>query len=390
MKDKRFLFSGLIAIFLLFGLIAPQAAEAKGIIVNSTTTLAFDPATTTATTCETVDVNVQLNDVVDLTAFHLEITYDRTKVQVLSVVNGGFLTSPTMPDLFEPTNTVDDGTGTGRILWGMAQQGIGGDPMPKSGSGNLITIRLKSLAVTGTTTLDIDGTNSMLVDWPNALEIDFTVIGNIVVTTNGCAPTGLELSPDFVKENELAGTTVGSFSASDGDLDETFTYSFIENTTYPDNDLFTIDDTMLKTTVIFDHEEKDTRLIKVRVTDSTGLSYDKEFAIGILDINEVPIIDPIGPQSIVQNETLIFTATATDPEDATLNWSLGASAPTGSTIDPATGEFSWDTTGFPLGDYIFDVCVSDGVYQVCETITVTVEAVPDPQPIKLYLPLILK
>lgn len=193
-----------------------------------------------------------------------------------------------------------------------------------------------------------------------------------------------------MKENELAGTIVGSFSATDGDSGETFTYSFIEDGTYPDNALFTIDGGMLKTAVIFDHEEDDTRLIKVRVTDSTGLTYDREFNISIVDINEAPIIDPIGLRTVVENETLSFTATATDPEEDALTWSLGAGAPVGATIDPATGAFSWDTTGFALGDYSFEVCASDGVYLVCESITVTIEAAPDPQPIKIYLPLISK
>ena len=390
MKGKNYLLSGLIALFLLFGLIAPQAAEARDIIINATPALSFDPTTATATTCGTVDVNVRVSDVVDLTAYHLEVTYDRTKVQVVEVVNGGFLAAPGMTELYEPTNTVDDGTGTGRLLFGMAQQGTDGNPVPKSGSGNLITITLKAKVAGGSTTFVIDPENSTLIDWPDAFEVEFTVGGDSMVTTTGCAPTGLALSPDFVKENELAGTIVGNFSATDEDVEEIFTYSLIDDGTYPDNSLFTIDGAVLKTAVILDHEEDDTRLIKVRVTDTTELTYDREFSISIMDINEVPIIDPIGLRTVVENETLTFTATATDPEEAALTWSLGESAPTGATINPATGEFSWDTAGFELGDYSFDVCVSDGVYLICETITVTIEVAPDPLPIKIYLPLIYR
>jgi hypothetical protein len=309
-------------------------------------------------------------------------------VQVVEVVNGGFLAAPEMTELYEPTNTVDDGTG--RLLFGMAQQGTDGNPVPKSGSGNLITITLKAKVAGGSTTFVIDPENSTLIDWPDAFEVEFTVGGDSMVTTTGCAPTGLALSPDFVKENELAGTIVGNFSATDEDVEEIFTYSLIDDGTYPDNSLFTIDGAVLKTAVILDHEEDDTRLIKVRVTDTTELTYDREFSISIMDINEVPIIDPIGLRTVVENETLTFTATATDPEEAALTWSLGESAPTGATINPATGEFSWDTAGFELGDYSFDVCVSDGVYLICETITVTIEVAPDPLPIKIYLPLIYR
>jgi len=175
-----------------------------------------------------------------------------------------------------------------------------------------------------------------------------------------------------------------------GILTKTFTYSFIEDETYPDNTLFSIDNAMLKTAVVFDHEEDDIRLIKVRVTDTIGLTYDKELPIDILDINEVPIIDPIEPQTVVPNETLTFTAMATDPEGAALSWSLGEGAPSGASIDPLTGAFSWDTTGFELGEYRFDICVSDGVYLVCETVTVMVKPIPDPLPIKFYLPIIFR
>ena len=387
-KSKRFIvFSVVATLLLIFGLEASQSVRAQ-----TGVTLSFDPVEVTATTCGTVDVNVLVNNVVDLTAYHLEITYDRTKVQVVDVLNGGFLTdSETLPGFYEVTNTTDLASDpTGRILWGMAQRGVGGDPDPKDGSGNLITIRLKSLVATGeTTTLTIDDA-SMLVNWPDAFEVAFTIGGTSVVTTAGCAPTDIGLTPDSVKENELVGTTVGSLSATDGDTAETFTYSFIEDVTYPDNALFTIVGATLKTAVVFDYEEDDSKLIKVRVTDSTGLTFDKEFVINILDINEAPIIDPIGPQTVVVPETLTFTATATDPEDGTLTWSLGAGAPAGADIDPATGEFSWNTTGVEPGVYSFEVCVTDGVYPVCQTITVTVEPSLDPQPFKLYLPLIVR
>ena len=380
---KSMLLSGMIALLLVFGMVGFQGARAQ-----TGVTLSFDPAEIVATTCGEVELSLVVADVPEsspLTAFHLEVTFDPSVVEVISVENGGFLQGDLLE---EPTN--DEGNETGRLIWGVAQQADAGVNAPRSGDGSLIRITLKAKVAGGSTTFAVDAENSLLIDWPDAFEVDFAVGGDGVVTTTGCAPTSLELTPDFVKENELAGTTVGSFSATDEDLDETFTYSFVEDATYPDNALFTIDGAVLKTAVIFDHEEDDIRLIKVRVTDSDGLTYDKELPVDIVDINEIPIIDPIGLLTVVEDETLTFTAVATDPEGATLTWSLGASAPAGASIDPLTGAFSWDTTGFALGDYRFDICVSDGVYLVCETITVKIEAKPDPLPIKIYLPLIYK
>jgi len=376
MKSKTYLLSGLIALFLLFGLITPQAAEARDIIINADTTLDMLPATLTANTCGTVDVNVRVNDVVNLTAYHLEVTYDRTKVSVEEVVNGGFLTdSEALPGLYEPTNTVDDGTGTGRILFGMAQQGTGGDPDPKSGSGNLITIRLKALAGTGTTTLDIDGTTSMLVDWPDAFAIDYTVTGNTTVTLQSCAPTDITLSSEAVDENQPVGTVVGTLSATDPDpLDIIFAYQLVNPVGYPDNASFQIVGNELRTNAIFDYETKNSYQILIRVTGPHGLTYDEAFTIAINDVNEAPVLAAIGNKSVVNTGTLTFTASATDedlPAD-TLTFSL-TNAPATAEIDPATGVFSWTpTVDTDAGTYNATICVSDGELEDCETITITV------------------
>jgi len=382
-RRNYLLIGGMIGLMMFFGLAASQSARAQEGV-----TLSFDLTEVTATTCGNVEISLEVVGVPEtnpLTGYHLEVTFDQSVVEVISVENGGFLQGDLLE---EPTN--DEGNDTGRLIWGVAQQAIDGVNTPHSGNGSLIKITLKAKVAGGSTTFEIDAEKSMLVDWPDAFEVDFTVGGTSVVTTVGCAPTGMELFPQFVKENELAGTTVGSFSATDGDIGETFTYSFVEDVTYPDNALFTIDGAVLKTAVIFDHEEEDTRLIKVRVTDSTGLTFERAFSIHIMDINEIPIINPIGPQSVVEGDTLSFTAQATDPEGATLSWSLGVGAPTGASIGAESGVFSWDTTGVVPGDYTFDICVSDGVYWVCETITVTVAAAPGPQLIGIYLPLIFR
>ena len=186
MKNKTYFLSGLIALFLLFGLIAPQAVEARDIIINTDptpTTLSMSPATGTASICCTSVVEVMVGEATeDLTAYHLEVTYDRTKVQILSVENGGHLAAPGMDELYEPTNTLDDGTGTGRILWGMAQKGVNGDPTPVDGAGGLIKITFQPKVTTGTVTFAIDPEKSLLVDWPDARSIPFSVTNGAVFT----------------------------------------------------------------------------------------------------------------------------------------------------------------------------------------------------------------
>lgn len=93
--------------------------------------------------------------------------------------------------------------------------------IPHSGDGSLIKITLEAKVAGGSTKFVVDAENSMLVDWPDAFEVDFTVVGDREVATAGCAPTGLEHYPDSVNENEIIGTTVGSFIATDADAEET-------------------------------------------------------------------------------------------------------------------------------------------------------------------------
>ena len=113
--------------------------------------------------------------------------------------------------------------------------------------------------------------------------------------------------------------------------------------------------------------------------------------ITVNEVNVDPVLDPIGNQTVVVGETLTFTATASDADlpAQPLTFSLDGSR-TRAKIDPDTGEFNWDTTGALPGDFTFDICVSDGESTVCETIIVTVIEVPDPLPIKIWLPVIFR
>lgn len=128
-----------------------------------------------------------------------------------------------------------------------------------------------------------------------------------------------------------------------------------------------------------------------KVYDGELYSNEATVTITINPVNDAPVLDPIGNQSVIVGEILTFTATASDEDlpAQTLSFSL-VDALTGASINSATGEFSWDTTGVLPGDFTFNVCVSDGQSKICETIIVTVTEVPDPMPFKTYLPIIFR
>jgi large repetitive protein len=101
--------------------------------------------------------------------------------------------------------------------------------------------------------------------------------------------------------------------------------------------------------------------------DSAGATV----SITVAPVNDAPVLAAIGAKSGNELALLSFTATATD-DGSSLGYSL-VGAPSGASIHPTTGVFTWtpsETQG--PGGFTFDVCVSDGSYSDCETITVTV------------------
>jgi len=114
-----------------------------------------------------------------------------------------------------------------------------------------------------------------------------------------------------------------------------------------------------------------------RVVVSDGELSDYEIiTVYVNETNSAPVLDPIGPQTVDEEVELSFTANASDsdiPEQG-LTFSL-VGAPTGANIDGETGEFVWTPEEDQDGAHSFDVCVSDGELEDCETITVTVNEV---------------
>jgi len=363
----------LVALSLLLGFVQTIPVMAKNVIQGTETTIGFDQTTADATTCGTIEVNVVVADVVALTGYHLEMTFEHDKLEVLEVVNGGLLyDEEDRAGLYEPESVLNMGNDTGRLTWGMAQRGVNGDPTPVTGSGNLVTIKLKALATSGTTDLEIDAGKTMLVDWPDAFEIDYTVSGKATISLASCAPTSILLDNNSVNENEPVGTTVGNLTATDPDTGDTITFTL---GTGGDNDSFKIVGNVLQTNAVFDFETKASYTITVRATDAGGAYLDKVFTITVIDVNDAPVLAPIGAKSVVNTETLSFTPTATDEDlpAATLSWSLGTGAPEWVSIDAGNGKVTLTpTVGTAPGTYEATICVSDSELEDCETISITV------------------
>jgi hypothetical protein len=132
------------------------------------------------------------------------------------------------------------------------------------------------------------------------------------------APFGLNLSNNTQQENTSIGSTIGSFTTSDVDSGDTFTYQLHDTANYPDNNSFTLTSAgSLRNGVIFNFEAKTSYTIRVRTTDAGGLTYDGTFTINVTNQNEAPTNINLSSSSISENVptgTTIGTLSATDPD----------------------------------------------------------------------------
>ena len=126
---------------------------------------------------------------------------------------------------------------------------------------------------------------------------------------------------------------------------------------------------------------------EVCVTD-TEYEDCEEITVTVNEVNHAPVLGSVGNKSVVEKSELTFTATATDPDIPANMLTFGlengdaGSVPAGASIVASTGLFSW--TPDSDGTFTFDVCVSDGALEDCETITVTVTEAGIPPDVSAY------
>ncbi len=198
---------------LIFIYVSTFGAQGAGPAQAAATRIEVDTGTGPAKTCEQTQIAVRVHDVADLTAYHLEISYNPDVIEIVSVDNGGFLGEPENDEFYEPTNSWAT---PGEITFGMAQQNTTANPIqPRDGSGDLILITLRARVPNGSTEITIDAENSALVNWPDAMPIAFTV-SNATLETESCPPVAQDQSVTTFEDTEVAITLF----ASDPDGDE--------------------------------------------------------------------------------------------------------------------------------------------------------------------------
>ena len=111
---------------------------------------------------------------------------------------------------------------------------------------------------------------------------------NILRNTLNQSPTDLVLSATNIDENVVANTVIGTFSSTDPNTGNTFTYELVGGEGSTDNGDFTISGNQLQIIASPDFETKPSYSIRVRTTDNFGLTFEKFLTISVNDLNEIP------------------------------------------------------------------------------------------------------
>ena len=188
---------------------------------------------------------------------------------------------------------------------------------------------------------------------------------NITVTEDEAAPVLALIGPQTITETETLTFTAVATDANNDTLTFSLSDAPIGATISPTTGLFSWPTT----------ETDGPGVYSATVIVSDGALTDSQtVTIIVNELNETPVLTFINDQSVLEGETLSFTATATDSDvpTQTLTYSL-SNAPVGATISPTTGLFTWPTDADDgPAVYSVTISVSDGLLTDSQTINISV------------------
>ncbi len=157
-------------------------------------------------------------------------------------------------------------------------------------------------------------TYSIKIKVTDAGGLTFTKDFTINVTSTNQAPTDITLDKNTILDKAAVGTLIGSFTGTDPDAGETFTWAFAGG---PDDAQFKLTGNQLSSNAAINYLQKSSYKIRIRVTDHGGLTFEKDFTINVLFINQPPTIDQVANQVVCdghQAQEIKLTGLSAGPE----------------------------------------------------------------------------
>ncbi len=175
----------------------------------------------------------------------------------------------------------------------------------------------------------LDGNKRNLTIWVRATDSGGNPIEKpvkITVLNLNDRPQEVGLTGGTVTENVLtANRLVGLFASTDADGVGSYTYQLVTGDGSADNAFFLISGDQLRTSVVFNYEARQAYSIRVRTTDSGGLSAERVFTIRVIDVDELPTALAFSGVTVPENRsagTLAGVLAATDPEGGPITFTL--------------------------------------------------------------------
>ena len=201
---------------------------------------------------------------------------------------------------------------------------------------------------------------------------DLTIFNGTITATLNQAPTDIALSNARVIEKQAAGATVGTLSATDANVGDTFTYALVAGEADADNASFALSGNTLKTAEVFDAATKSSYSIRVRVTDKSGLTFEKAFAITVTSNNSAPVVQNVQLDTS-QGAAVSGQLTGTDADGDALTFASSSDSAHGNLTLSANGAFSYAPSADFVGTDSFTFTANDGqATSAPATVTITV------------------
>ncbi|MEZ4294892.1 MAG: fibrinogen-like YCDxxxxGGGW domain-containing protein [Polyangiaceae bacterium] len=114
--------------------------------------------------------------------------------------------------------------------------------------------------------------------------------------------------------------------------------------------------------------------VAIRATDDGGAYFTQAFAVAVTGVNTAPVLVSNPPLIAMAGALYAYPATALDPDNATLAWSV--TGPAGMTVSSA-GLVLWNVPAGAAGNFPVSLSVSDGASTATQTFSLGVGAAGD-------------
>ena len=188
-----------------------------------------------------------------------------------------------------------------------------------SADNNKFTLVGTQLQTTAAVDFETQPSYSIRIRSTDAGGLPFESVFTIVVTNVNEAPTAINISQNAL-ENQAISIQIAQLSAIDPDAGDGVTFAKVSGTGSNDNGLVRVDaDGKIFALSPLNFETKPTLAIRVRATDTSGLSIERALVINVIDQNDTPSDVNLTPSSIPENNapgSIVGTFVTTDEDSA--------------------------------------------------------------------------